>query len=45
MTMVLTTTNHPPFTLPDNVNLPMVDNLFYEKSCFNVLADMVCINI
>ena len=38
MTMVLTTTNHPPFTLPDNVNLPMVDNLFYEKSCFNVLG-------
>ena len=38
MTMVLTTTNHPPFTLPDNVNLPKVGNSFYENNCFNLLG-------
>ncbi len=30
--MALTTTNHPPFTYPDNVQLPPLTNLWYESS-------------
>lgn len=35
MIMGMTTTNHPPLTIPDNVNLPAIPKDFCSKSCFN----------
>lgn len=35
MIMGMTTTNHPPLTIPDNVKLPAIPKEFCSKSCFN----------
>ena len=42
MVLVMTTTNHPPFDLPDNINLSELPDSFYDNKCFeNVGKDVL----
>lgn len=41
MTIVMTTTNHPPFVYPDDVKIPTYDNDILRNKCFNNVGDDV----
>lgn len=39
--LAMTTTNHPPFVYPDDIELAPLDKSFYKKDCFNNVGDDV----